>query len=645
MPSLTMPVATGVLRAVDYNRVSTEEQRKGYGIAAGLRKSASFITRKGWDHVGTYKDEGLSGSLEMGSRADFDRLMLDAKTIDTFGRRAFDVVVVPKGDRIGRTGRAFWRWVWALEDIGIFVALVDKDCDNTTQAGRSEFRKSADYAETEWETIRSRTQDGLQEKAYAGGWIGGPPPFGYEIENQGKRGESHLIVCDREALMVRIVVKALQEGDSLNDAAIILNMEEQFTRSGRPWGRENLRHQIFSDAILNGYVIFRNTAVNAKAGPDGEPLYGPSVKIPVPQFLTDDEVAYLREWQMRSRKPKRRADATYPLSLRLIGMCGKHYSGQGRSESGYIRGYRCSGKNQSYPGAPTCNDHNIDASTLEKAVWDLLCTKLGDRDKLEEISAEWLSLAGEGFEMHESRISDLESAIKRQNSVISTTVVSLARLGQSEEEIAVAVRPLNEELEQIQKMKADAEAWFKEREDGAQRGRDLAALAQMAQERLGDESLETQARFLDLLDVRVHILSPVPILAGGHPCTVAGWYEERKRGVPMELTDDQWARVAPLVGSTDALRRRVNAVLHKARSRCRWADLPSEYGSPNTARRAWTQWSTGLWAQVDQVLDDAERSDFVPTMRPLPDFELRVDVDPRILVVAEPSRRRWSPVG
>jgi hypothetical protein len=109
------PVTTSVLRAVDYNRVSTEEQKRGYGITSGLRKTGAYISRKGWQHAGTYKDEGLSGSLGMGERGDFDRLMFDAEIRDTFGRRPFDVVVVPKGDRIGRTGRAFWRWVWALE--------------------------------------------------------------------------------------------------------------------------------------------------------------------------------------------------------------------------------------------------------------------------------------------------------------------------------------------------------------------------------------------------------------------------------------------------------------------------------------------------------------------------------------------------
>jgi transposase len=130
----------------------------------------------------------------------------------------------------------------------------------------------------------------------------------------------------------------------------------------------------------------------------------------------------------------------------------------------------------------------------------------------------------------------------------------------------------------------------------------------------------------------------VPILKGGHPCSVAAWYETRGIGVPAELTDDQWARVAPLVGATATQRRRVNAILHKARTRCTWRDVQPFYGSPNMARKAWTEWSTGLWAKVDEQLHDAERTDWTPTSRPVPDFVVHAEVDPRILVVGEPSR-------
>ncbi|MGV9903517.1 recombinase family protein [Streptomyces sp. NPDC003388] len=110
--------ATGTLtlRAVDYLRVSTEDQAKGYGIAYTGKKTARYIEKKGWAHLGTYADEGYSGSLEADDRPDLKRLMQAARKTP----RPFDMVVVNEGRGIGRTGRAFWKWVWELEDLGVY---------------------------------------------------------------------------------------------------------------------------------------------------------------------------------------------------------------------------------------------------------------------------------------------------------------------------------------------------------------------------------------------------------------------------------------------------------------------------------------------------------------------------------------------
>lgn len=59
---------TTALRAVDYLRVATEEQAEGHGIRYTGGKAVKYIAAKGWTHVNTYADEGLSGSLEAHQR-------------------------------------------------------------------------------------------------------------------------------------------------------------------------------------------------------------------------------------------------------------------------------------------------------------------------------------------------------------------------------------------------------------------------------------------------------------------------------------------------------------------------------------------------------------------------------------------------
>jgi Resolvase, N terminal domain/Recombinase len=196
---------TRTLRAVDYLRVSTEEQKKGYGVVRQSRKTTRHIALKQWTHVGTYKDEGVSGSLEAADRGDLKRLMDDAQQTP----RPFDIVVVPDGRVIGRKGRAFWRWVWAREDIGVFVAVV-----------------ADDYEKAE-----------LTPAAH----IGGRAPYGYRIANKGTPG-SYLVIDEDEAKVLRHVYDlVVGEGLNLRKATLRLIAEGITARSGKAWTRDNLR--------------------------------------------------------------------------------------------------------------------------------------------------------------------------------------------------------------------------------------------------------------------------------------------------------------------------------------------------------------------------------------------------------------------
>ncbi|MEU0672743.1 recombinase family protein [Streptomyces sp. NPDC006172] len=72
-------IGVDTLRAVDYLRVSTEEQAKGFGISYTGKRTANHIRKKGWEHVRTYADEGVSGSLDHTERPDLKDLMRDAQ--------------------------------------------------------------------------------------------------------------------------------------------------------------------------------------------------------------------------------------------------------------------------------------------------------------------------------------------------------------------------------------------------------------------------------------------------------------------------------------------------------------------------------------------------------------------------------------
>ncbi len=77
------------------------------------------------------------------------------------------------------------------------------------------------------------------------------------------------------------------------------------------------------------------------------------------------------------------------------------------------------------------------------------------------------------------------------------------------------------------------------------------------------------------------------------------------------LTDEQWARIAPLIpggrkgkrGPRSNNRRFMDAVLWMARSGGRWKDLPERYGKVSTVKQRYYDWiERGVFAEIFQAL-------------------------------------------
>lgn len=630
--------ASGQLRAVAYARVSTEDQAKGYGVQYSTKKILRHIERKGWRHVGTFCDEGISGSLEAHQREDLNKLMELAREKP----KPFDIVVVNEGRAIGRTGRAFWRWVWELEDMGIFVGVVQDDYDNTTVEGRKKMRRDADYAETEWETIRERTQGGLQEKAEEGGWVGGPPPYGYEIEDQGKKGLSRLIQCAAEVKVLRRARELLVEFRmTMRQTAARLNVEGLFTRSGKPWSHQNLRARLMSTAVLEAVFIFRNTAVKNGRGPkldqNGQPLYGETVRIELDPIFTPEEVADLKAAVGEpSGKPKGQA-GVYPLSRRVHAQCGKHYIG-GKRHKGPGRWYRCKGRQEEYAHAPTCDDPQIPANELEAAVWAEVVSLLGDPDQLRAMAAEWVGMADTDQDAQRARVADLNQQVADREKAMTEALTTYARLNVPASTIEEVVTTLTGELEQLKEMRDEAQRWMDETQAAEQRANDLAALAELARTRLADMTPEEQGEILALLDVHVTVTGPMPERKTNKGCTLTKWFAESGRLVPPPLTDEVWALVEPVVKAWEPPKHRlidgravVDGILFKARTGCGWYGIEVSgdvlWKTVHTRFNRWLR--AGVWDEIMKAIPDEGT---LPAGMPvLPPFKIEGRVDPRIL--------------
>lgn len=622
------------LRAVSYLRVSTKGQLKGFGLSSQRRKVLEHVTEKQWTHGVEYVDGGVSGSLELESRPGARCLMEAAR------RGEFDVVVVREARAIGRTGRAFWRWVWTLEDLGVFVSIVESDVDNTTADGRYRMMQRAEFSLSEWVAIRTRVQDGLQEKALTGGWIGGPPPYGYRIARKGEKGLSRLVVDPSEsAVLRRAWVLIVEEGVNIRQAALVLNAERSFTRSGAPWRQQNLRSRLGSDAVMDSCTVFRHPSrlqageSQTRLNSDGTPCYGETVAIPLPSIFTESEVLHLKVALQRDAIGRMEPARTYPLSGRIFNACGAHYVGQWRT-SDATRMYRCSGKDEKYAGGPTCSCPLIDADAVEEYVWrELIARQPSPAGRSQDVPG-----AAVDRRLDQShRIRTFDGQIEEQRALIAAVSGAAGSAEQGER----LVRALTEDVARLRALREEAVAWQADMDGADLRRRETRKVSVTSAEMLRKMAPEMQGELIALWDVRVVVVGTRSRSTAGRPCMLRRWFQSRGVHVPRSLTDEAWARIEPLMPGnprSQPYRQLVDGILYKAWTGVRWCDLPKEFGNHSTIHTRCARWvASGLWALIMEQLDGVE-SVPLPALEVLP--PLRVETGRMELLEGLPRQRR-----
>ena len=153
------------LRAALYARVST----LGHGQDVGLQLEELRLvaTQRGWQVVGDFVDEGISGSKA--SRPALDKMIEAAK----IGQ--LDVVVVWKLDRLARSLSNLLSLLddLAAVDVGL-VSLRDPGVDTTSPQGRLLLQVMGAFAEFERSLIRERVLAGVDRAKRRGTQLGRP---------------------------------------------------------------------------------------------------------------------------------------------------------------------------------------------------------------------------------------------------------------------------------------------------------------------------------------------------------------------------------------------------------------------------------------------------------------------------------------
>ena len=151
-------------RIAIYCRVSTANQT----VENQLLELRQVAQRSGWEIVGTYCDEGISGSKGRDGRPQFDALIKDAH------RRKFDLIAAWSIDRLGRSIQTLIGFMNEMNDLGVGLYFHQQALNTKTASGRMVFGIFSALGEYEKEMIRDRINAGLARARSEGKKLGRP---------------------------------------------------------------------------------------------------------------------------------------------------------------------------------------------------------------------------------------------------------------------------------------------------------------------------------------------------------------------------------------------------------------------------------------------------------------------------------------
>lgn len=232
--SRSLPVPTR--RAVGYARVSTRDQAdNGHSLDAQRAKIEAYATLHELALVEIAIDDGYSGkSLE---RPGMGRML------DLIRRRAVDVVVVAKLDRITRSVRDLGELIERFQGSGVEFASVADNIDTATASGRLVLNVMGSVAQWERETIAERTADALAHLRANGKRVSRFAPFGYRLTPDGRcEPDAH------EQKAVKLIRRLRSEGMTLNAIADELAAQGYDARNGQRLSAKVVRSVLLRQA-------------------------------------------------------------------------------------------------------------------------------------------------------------------------------------------------------------------------------------------------------------------------------------------------------------------------------------------------------------------------------------------------------------
>lgn len=479
-------------KAVVYARVSTEDQAEnGFSLAAQLEATHKYAEARGWEVVGEFVDDGVSGAIPFADRPAGVRAWAMLKS------GAADALICQNVDRLSRDVVDLLVTIRELLRLGVEVHCLD--------LGRVTSEYDIMLVIRGWQgsderaKIRERSMRGKRQKLAQGMVMGSRRPYGYDFLRDARGRVVNFVVNENEARVVRLIYQLYTKGDGGAPLSLYA-VAQHLTAAGIPTQQARKRsYQAWTPATLTR--ILNNTVYK------GEWRYhfsdtGEIFVIKVPAIVDAEtwEAAQVQRGR-NSRKAARNAKRDY--LLRGIIRCGCGYSMVGMTLN--ERYYSCSTRTNFTKEARPCHSALVRADKLEALVWDYFKAMLTDPTTLEANLRTAQAVELEAQEPKQAELATVTALIAEAEAEAAQLADALTKArGIVYKLLEDRMTHLNARYEALVTRRGELEAALQQRltEEAIQ-----AALALALDVKLGVENADyaTKRQILDLFDARVTV--------------------------------------------------------------------------------------------------------------------------------------------
>lgn len=345
-------------RVAGYARYSTDNQTEN-SIEFQMRCIEEYCQKNNLNLVLRYHDDAISGTTM--ERPAFKQLCRDAS------QHLFDAVVIYDITRGSRDVSDWFAFRKAMDLLGVeIISTQDKLGDIMNPNDFLVELLGIGIGQHHVLQTRQKTIEGTTQKALEGKFLGGIPPYGYDIVEQ------EYVINETEAKNVQMIFEMYADGYSYAD--IIEKLHGALGKRGKPFGKTSLYSILRNDRYTGLYTWNRRNVKKLGKWAGGTPNSNiVQLENKIPRIISRElfdavQIRLSKNNHRTSSDPvaPKSAKRTYLLSGYIVcEKCGCNYVGHTTHSHGYKNAYYYCGTKYR---TRNCDAPNLPAERVEKWV-------------------------------------------------------------------------------------------------------------------------------------------------------------------------------------------------------------------------------------------------------------------------------------